>query len=288
MGTSVYFDPALSVAAIQDRTDAAGTDVQDVTGEELRLFAMLVSPGIVKPQNGWIVERGTGMTVTVGSGSAFADLVVIGSTVARQGNYVVRLDEATMTIPIPDADSSLDSEHEVYVVVREDLYDVDTPGIAAPRVALREGEPGEGAPGPDPNWKAYFALAQVNVPTAASQPTVVDLRIPSALATGAPPVGTIVPFAGSTGKIPTGVSGARDWLLCDGHAESRTEFAALFSVIGTTYGNGTGTGSDFSLPDLRRRFTAGKNCERPAGDNRGCLVAHPQHRRRQRRHRVKR
>ena len=53
--------------------------------------------------------------------------------------------------------------------------------------------------------------------------------------------GFIAPFAGST--APAG------WLVCDGSAVSRTTYAKLFAVIGTTYGEGDGN-STFNLPDL--------------------------------------
>jgi microcystin-dependent protein len=47
------------------------------------------------------------------------------------------------------------------------------------------------------------------------------------------------------------------WLLCDGSAISRTTYAALFNVLGTTYGAGDGA-TTFNLPDLRQRFPLGK------------------------------
>lgn len=57
---------------------------------------------------------------------------------------------------------------------------------------------------------------------------------------GGSPVGTLVPFAGSS--APSG------WLICDGAAISRTTYAALFSVIGTTYGAGDGS-ETFNIPN---------------------------------------
>ena len=54
--------------------------------------------------------------------------------------------------------------------------------------------------------------------------------------------GVIQMYAGTT--PPDG------WLLCDGSAVSRTTYAALFAVIGTTYGAGDGS-TTFNLPDLR-------------------------------------
>lgn len=52
---------------------------------------------------------------------------------------------------------------------------------------------------------------------------------------------TIISFAGSS--FPS------DFLLCDGAAVSRTTYADLFAVIGTTYGPGDGT-TTFNVPDL--------------------------------------
>ncbi len=67
---------------------------------------------------------------------------------------------------------------------------------------------------------------------------------------GAPsvPTGTLLPFAGSA--APNG------FLLCGGQAASRTAYAVLFAVIGTTYGTGDGS-TTFNVPDLRGRLPAG-------------------------------
>lgn len=62
------------------------------------------------------------------------------------------------------------------------------------------------------------------------------------------PSGSVMPYAGSS--APT------DWLLCSGAAVSRTTYASLFAVIGTTYGSGDGS-TTFNLPDLRGRAVAG-------------------------------
>lgn len=44
-----------------------------------------------------------------------------------------------------------------------------------------------------------------------------------------------------------------------GQSISRAVYAGLFSLFGTTYGNGVGDGLTFSLPDLRGRVCAGKD-----------------------------
>jgi microcystin-dependent protein len=55
-----------------------------------------------------------------------------------------------------------------------------------------------------------------------------------------------------TSTAPTG------WLLCNGAAVSRTTYADLFAVIGTTYGSGNGS-TTFNIPDFRGRVPAGDN-----------------------------
>ena len=45
------------------------------------------------------------------------------------------------------------------------------------------------------------------------------------------------------------------WLLCDGRLLSRTEYPALFEIIGTAFGNTDST--NFRLPDLRGRVFGG-------------------------------
>lgn len=67
---------------------------------------------------------------------------------------------------------------------------------------------------------------------------------------GGVPTGVSVPFAGNA--APTG------WLLCNGQAVNRVTYAALFAVIGTTYGIGDGA-TTFNLPDLRGRGWWGRD-----------------------------
>jgi microcystin-dependent protein len=72
-------------------------------------------------------------------------------------------------------------------------------------------------------------------------------------------VGTVKAYAGGT--APSG------WLLCDGSAISRTTYAALFALIGTTYDTQTNettgsafaapAGTDFRVPDYRGLFLRG-------------------------------
>lgn len=77
--------------------------------------------------------------------------------------------------------------------------------------------------------------------------TSADMNIISSLLC---PTGAISAFAGSS--APT------NWLLCDGSDVSRTTYADLFALIGTTYGAGNGT-TTFTLPNLKGRVPVGRD-----------------------------
>lgn len=62
------------------------------------------------------------------------------------------------------------------------------------------------------------------------------------------PIGSMMMW--STATAPA------QWLLCDGTAVSRNLYAALFSVIGTTYGSGDGS-TTFNVPNMAGRVPRG-------------------------------
>lgn len=65
---------------------------------------------------------------------------------------------------------------------------------------------------------------------------------------GGLPSGIMLPFGGVTAPV--------GWLLADGTAVSRTTYAALFAVMGTTYGVGDGS-TTFNLPNTKGVFIRG-------------------------------
>ena len=65
--------------------------------------------------------------------------------------------------------------------------------------------------------------------------------------------GAITAYGGSS--APTG------WLLCDGASLLRATYAALFAVLGTTYGSADGT--HFNVPDLRANVPVGYKASDP-------------------------
>lgn len=62
------------------------------------------------------------------------------------------------------------------------------------------------------------------------------------------PTGVVLPYSGAS--APSG------WLMADGSAVSRTTYAALFALHGTTFGAGDGS-TTFNLPDMRGRSVLG-------------------------------
>ena len=67
---------------------------------------------------------------------------------------------------------------------------------------------------------------------------------------GGTPIGGIIIWSGAVASPPDG------FILCDGTAISRTDFATLFSIVGTTFGTGNGS-TTFNIPNLRDRFIVG-------------------------------
>lgn len=80
-----------------------------------------------------------------------------------------------------------------------------------------------------------------------SQETLTS-KIPNTAQGPVIPVGSIMPYAGTT--APSG------WFICDGTEKSKVSYAALFSAIGENFGAGSTT-SFFKIPDFRGRFPLG-------------------------------
>ena len=81
------------------------------------------------------------------------------------------------------------------------------------------------------------------------------------------PIGTILPYGGT--EAPKG------WMLCQGQAVSRTGYADLFAVIGTSFGTGDGS-TTFNLPDLRGEFLRGAGTNSHSGQGNGGTVGQHQ------------
>jgi microcystin-dependent protein len=78
--------------------------------------------------------------------------------------------------------------------------------------------------------------------------------------------GTILPW--STVTPPSG------FLECDGTAVSRSTYAALFAVVGTTYGIGDGS-TTFNVPNLADNVAVGKSNNKALGTTGGANTVTP-------------
>jgi len=77
---------------------------------------------------------------------------------------------------------------------------------------------------------------------------VLDTSVLPSVALAGVPTGAVQAFAMTT--VPSG------WLACDGSTVSRTDYADLFALIGTAFGEGDGS-TTFALPNLQDQFVLG-------------------------------
>jgi len=80
------------------------------------------------------------------------------------------------------------------------------------------------------------------------------------------PTATIVPWSDSS--IPSG------FLECNGAAVSRSTYADLFAIVGTTYGAGDGS-TTFNVPDLQDNVPVGKSGTKNLGSTGGANTVTP-------------
>ena len=76
------------------------------------------------------------------------------------------------------------------------------------------------------------------------------------ITTGGVPAGAVMAFA--MNSAPSG------WLVADGTAVSRSDYARLFAAVGTNHGVGNGS-TTFNLPDLRGIFVRGSGSQTISG-----------------------
>lgn len=195
MPTTSYVSPTVSVSTIGARTDSAGAAVSDLAAEEARLAAQILTEGYLTPSTAFRVQAQTvpDMTVKVGSGTAKADHYVVAGEVGGQGNYLVRLDVASQNVTISAADASQTRTDEIYLVVRDNVYDASS--RALPQLGYRQGDLGGANPGPDAAWRASVLLARVAVAAAVTSITsgnITEQRGTSALLSALLPTGDYI------------------------------------------------------------------------------------------------
>jgi microcystin-dependent protein len=101
----------------------------------------------------------------------------------------------------------------------------------------------------DGQHAAAFATAAQGTLATNAQPAATAINTSNVYAYAPPLTGSVISFAGTS--CPTGFLKSRG-----DTPVSRTTYAALFAVVGTTYGIGDGS-TTFNLPELRGEFVRG-------------------------------
>lgn len=102
-------------------------------------------------------------------------------------------------------------------------------------------------------------------PTASAGTNTTQLSTTAFVLANANPTGSLIMW--TTGTAPTG------WLLCAGAAVSRSTYAALFAVIGTTFGVGDGS-TTFNVPNYTNRTPYGTTVGATGGSADAVVVTH--------------
>jgi microcystin-dependent protein len=102
-------------------------------------------------------------------------------------------------------------------------------------------------------------------PTAAAGTNTTQIATTAFVLSNGAPTGGLIMWG--TATAPTG------WLLCAGAAVNRTTYAALFAVIGTTFGVGDGT-TTFNVPNYTSRMPYGTTLGATGGSADAVVVSH--------------
>lgn len=95
------------------------------------------------------------------------------------------------------------------------------------------------------------------------------------LAAMADTIEAALPPAGQVAMWPVDAA-PNGWLICNGAAVSRTNYARLYDVIGTTYGPGNGS-TTFNLPNWKGRVPVGVDSAQPEFATMGKTGGEKQH-----------
>jgi microcystin-dependent protein len=196
------------------------------------------------------------MSVDVAAG----DAIVQGDDSSNQGRYAGRVD-ATYNLTGFTAPAGSNQRYDLVVLKMNDPDD----GGSAGRNATIERVAGTAATSPTvPSTPASALLLAVVGPFTSATTSITTSLIHDAQSGTGPSgasaahllsaarrdCGVVEAFAGPVAWVPNGA------LVCAGQAVSRSTYADLFAVIGTTHGSGDGS-TTFNLPDYRGRSLFG-------------------------------
>lgn len=213
----------------------------------------IVNGGLAAAGDLALTAPGSGLSVLVGTGEAY----VGGGEGPVQGAYYAR-SASSNSLAISAASPSNPRVDTLALTVSDAGY-TEPVGGSGSQVALQvvTGLPTATASlanllGVATLPLSSLLLGYVLVPTSATNVITADIATVAAVAqpgvTGIV-VGAVMQYGGPSDPSP-------QWMVCDGRAISRSTYATLFGVAGTTYGSGNGS-TTFNIPDLRGRVAVG-------------------------------
>ena len=264
-------------------TDSNGTTISTYDGNTLvdvfKANSSGTSQSVKLTQNAWMkyltqqiitlngtpsgtlsCSYGTNFTFTYGTASTksttYGSVVYNGAkkiTVTNENSSTTRLFSVTYTAtvitPYFDLGTRISNPYPFSTIIGEGLITNYNNQVAIGKYNIaKAGELfiiGNGTVGNSSNAFEVDVYGDVMAPCMAGQ--IIMTGCPA----GGPGSSTLVPANNTTVYEPI-----LGWLICNGAAVSRTTYAALFAVIGTTYGTGNGS-TTFNLPDLRGRAPIG-------------------------------
>jgi microcystin-dependent protein len=197
-----------------------------------------VAGGLVGPTDCALSPPGSGMSVSVAPG----EVIVPGSTSATQGGYYGRVSSST-SLSIAAADPTNPRIDTVIAQVQDAAYAGSTNSF---QLAVVTGSPGSGATlsnllGKGSVPASSVVLGYVLVPANATNVVSADIASVALPVT----LGAVNSVQPGDLILSAGTSRA-GCLLCDGSSYSATTYAALYGVIGYTFG---GSGGSFNVPN---------------------------------------
>lgn len=273
--TSFGISPAVGTSLAYAREDHThGTPANPVDGTEVKAASVIPDNAIVAGDGGARGVQDSGFTIS--------DLQSFEDAIAALGDYAT-VDFADSVVHTGDfsagdlggGDSLIDTNVAGNVLtLGNGSTKIEMPGTLDPKVIwmpkIAESElddPAEDMIALYVDETGAFAAKDENGDPVALVPSSTLETLIAAYLTANPPsgtvTGTIIMFGSAT--PPTG------FLACDGAAVSRTTYAALFAVIGTTWGAGDES-TTFNVPDLRNKFPVGSGDAYAANDDGGAAT----------------
>lgn len=169
-------------------------------------------------------------------------------TAAHMGAFIELTGSSSLTITLPDFDGVDGLKDGQAVIIKNNTTGVNACTVTNTDAATMKVDGDNGSGGSGFSFRGRDTAIIIYRANQSNPTTVVGTYHVILIKGDQTPIGTIIMHGANT--APDG------YIECDGSAISRTTYARLFQVIGTTFGAGNGT-TTFNLPDMRGYFARG-------------------------------